>query len=50
MVTINPFSYNPKDGELTITSSVSFDIKIASTGESTILKSSVYNDFLKKFL
>jgi hypothetical protein len=50
MVTINPFAYNPKDGELTVTSTASFEIKIVSTVESTTLKSGAYNDFLKNVL
>ena len=50
MVTINPFEYNPKEDKLTITGSASFDINIASTGESATLKSEAYNEFLENIL
>jgi len=50
MVTINPFAYNPKDDKLTITNAASFDIKLSSVGEATIIKSEVYNEFLKNVL
>ena len=50
MVTINPFAYNPKDDKLTITNTASFDIKLSSVGEATIIKSEAYNEFLKNVL
>ena len=50
MVTINPFSYNPKENRLEITDNTSFEIKISSSQESTSLKSQSYNEFLKNIL
>ncbi|MBK7631518.1 MAG: hypothetical protein IPJ23_12610 [Ignavibacteriales bacterium] len=50
MVTVFPFSYNPKDNKLLITNSASFEININSELESSVYKSETYNEFLKNVL
>ena len=50
MVTVFPFSYNPKDDKLLITNSATFEININSGLESSVYKSAAYNEFLKTVL
>ena len=50
MVTVFPFSYNPKDNKLSVTSSATFEIKINAELESPVYKSNAYNEFLKNVL
>ena len=48
MVTVFPFSYNPKENKLSITNSATFEIKVNAELESPVYKSEAYNEFLKK--
>ncbi|MDP2362525.1 MAG: C25 family cysteine peptidase, partial [Ignavibacteria bacterium] len=50
MVTIYPFSYNPKENKLAITSSATFEINVNAELELQVYKSEVYNEFLKNVL
>jgi len=47
MVTVFPFSYNPKENKLSITSSATFDINVNTELESPVYKSEAFNEFLK---
>ena len=47
MITIYPFNYNPKDNELAITSSGTFEIILNDPVETEARKSDSFNDFLK---
>jgi len=50
MVTVFPFSYNPKEDKLLITSSATFEININAGLELPVYKSEAFNEFLKNVL
>ena len=50
MVTVFPFSYNPKDNKLSIINSATFEINFNAEFESPVNKSEAYNEFLRNVL
>ncbi len=50
MVTVFPFSYNPKDDKLSIINSATFEINFNAEFESPVNKSEAYNEFLRNVL
>lgn len=50
MVTVFPFSYNPKDNKLSIINSATFEINFNVEFESPVNKSEAYNEFLRNVL